>query len=160
MAVTLSRFFYKIVLTATHSLLVLMKALSFALVVTNQEQVKLMMLHVVCELRLVNEGVGSTINCTGYMYFSFFIQIQIQLLRLNKLHSPSSKCMSWPHKLFILCITPSGLWPTLFHHAMQHFSKHWISNKQQFDQVILRQQSISNKCFPIKHQNDLRVSCR
>lgn len=58
MAVTLSCFFYKIVLTATHSLLVLMKALSFASVVTNQEQVKLMTLHVVYQLRLVNEGVG------------------------------------------------------------------------------------------------------
>jgi hypothetical protein len=54
-----------------------MKALSFALVVTNQkqvwQQVKLMMLRVVCELQLVNEGVESRINCTGYMYFSFFI---------------------------------------------------------------------------------------
>jgi len=39
MVVTLSCFFYKSVLTAVQSLLVLMKALSFALVVTNQEQV-------------------------------------------------------------------------------------------------------------------------
>jgi len=77
MAVTLSCFFFKIVLTATHSLLVLMKALTLTLVVTNQEQVwqqvKLMTLRVVRELQLVNEGVGSRINCTGYMYFNFFI---------------------------------------------------------------------------------------
>ena len=78
MAVTLSCFFYKTVLTATHSLLVLMNALSFASVVTNQEQVwqqvKLMMLHVVCKLRLVNEGVGSRINCIGY-----YVEINCQL---------------------------------------------------------------------------------
>jgi hypothetical protein len=75
MALTSSCFCYKTVLMETHCLLLLMKALGFALEVTIQgpvwQQVKLMTLHNVCKLRSVNEGVGSRINCTGYIYRVF-----------------------------------------------------------------------------------------